>query len=166
MSAEPQPGFFRRRRWLTTLLVLLAILVPASWGVMSYVDRKGWEFFYSGKDILETVGQMADHLEAADTEGLSAFYAEDFQGRSLGLGTLTPQSERDGLRVASFESAAALPDRDAAVAEWRDYLAGFEEIETAGMWVHRMEDWGKSGHVATVRFELIGRPVGAPRSGI
>ncbi|MEM9593867.1 MAG: CRTAC1 family protein, partial [Acidobacteriota bacterium] len=47
-----------------------------------------------------------------------------------------------------------------------DYLAGFEEIETAGMWVHRMEDWGKSGHVATVRFELIGRPVGAPRSGI
>jgi hypothetical protein len=54
----------------------------------------------------------------------------------------------------------------ASSAAWELYLGGFAEIEEAGFHLDRLEEWRGRELAARVRFELIGRPRGAPHAAI
>ncbi|MGE0454518.1 MAG: CRTAC1 family protein [Vicinamibacteria bacterium] len=163
-AAGPRRPFYRRLRYVLGALVALAIvgLVAASW-----VDRIGWKFFRTGEGLTHKLADLGARLTARDMAGIEKFYASDFRGAPLGLSSLKLAESRDGLRIYPFRSPGGSADRAAAVAEWRDYLAGFDSIEEAHLYVHRLESWASpTDLVASVRFELIGTPTGEARSGI
>src|SRR4029077_11263853 len=94
-------------------------------------------------------------------------YAPGFQGSPLGLASLRPVGEKDGIATLRFTAAKGTVDRGAAVEEWRAYLDGFSAIEEIGLHLHRVEAWEAGGEVrGLVRFEVIGTPKGHARSGI
>lgn len=176
MSLEPGPArasehaaghrrpFYRRLRYVVAGLVALAIVFLAA---TSWVDRIGWRFFRTGEGLTHNLADLAARLAARDVGAIENFYASDFRGAPLGLTGLKPAEARDGLRIYPFRSSGGSADAAAAVAEWREYLAGFESIEEARLHVHRLESWASASEiVASVRFELIGTPSGEARSGI
>ncbi len=176
--AEPSPGgaaptsagaVVRRPRssrlpYIAAGLVAVVVmgLVAASW-----VDRVGWKFFNTGEGLTLTLSDLARHLAARDVAAFGKFYASDFRGAPLGLTGLKLSDERDGVRNYPFQSSGASADRAAALAEWQEYLKGFDNIEEAHLYVNRLESWGSASDlVANVRFELIGTPIGESRSAI
>ena len=157
----------RRRRRLTVLLIAATVLVAGGWAAAAWIDRVGWHFFNTGKDVVETLGEMAAAARAGNLEAFGEHFGAGFSGELLGLNDLALDDDRDGVRVYSFQSSGAAPDLEAAIGEWRDYLATFEEIEEVLMFVHRLDAWKSDDDIrARVRFELIGTPRGEPRSGI
>src|SRR5262245_41586768 len=159
--------FLRRHRWLIWLGVALAVLAALLWGVVTYVDRVGWEFFSKGRDAGVTLNAMARALRAGDLATLEGFYAPDFQGRRLGLTDLHPVDNRDDVRVYALQSKGETPHHQAALAEWQAYLEGIASIEEVRLHVHRLENWrGTDELVASVRYELIGVPKGEAYAGI
>ncbi len=135
--------------------------------VMDHVDRQGWRFFNSGKDIVATLGSMAKAAKGKDGAGIESFYAADYSGAPLGLNRLRQTEEKDGARLYRFTSEGGAAGRDAALAEWRQYLDSFESIEEVQMHVHRLLQWDSGPELlADVRFELIGTPKGAAQPGI
>ena len=138
-----------------------------SWGVVTYVDRVGWEFFHKGRDTVATLNTMARALRARDLTTLQEFYAPDFQGRLLGLTDLQLVDNRDDVRLYALQSRGETPHRQAALAEWQAYIEGLASIEEVRLHVHRLEKWrGTDEVVASVRYELIGVPTGEPQAGI
>ena len=155
-----------RRRWRTLLIAVVAF-VAAGWLSMTWVDRTGWHFFNTGKDVLTVLAQMATALDAGDFDAFGVHFAADYRGELLGLGDLQLHDDRDGVRSYRFASGGEVSDRASAITEWRDYRAGLDEIEEVMMFVHRMDAWKSDGDIrARVRFELIGTPAGEARSGI
>jgi ASPIC and UnbV/FG-GAP-like repeat len=153
----------RRRRWLRSLL-----LAPAD-----RVDRAGTDFYNAGRSIGDMLKRLAAALRERDLAAVESFYHVEYRGGSLGLAPLhatpppPPDSDRDGVRIYRLRAAAAEGGRQAAVDEWRDYLAGFADIEELALHVHLLESWDAAkGLVASIRFEAIGRTHGAPRAGI
>src|SRR5947209_8329941 len=88
-------SFFRRHRWLVWLGavvvaavswdlawlgVAVVVVAAVSWGVMTYVDRVGREFFSKGQDVVVTLSTIARVLRSRDLATLEGFYAPDFQG--------------------------------------------------------------------------------------
>ncbi|MGH9719220.1 MAG: CRTAC1 family protein, partial [Bryobacteraceae bacterium] len=143
------------------------VLVLGGSMTMEYMDKSGWRFFNTGKSIVTTLSGLAKAIEARDAGAVESFYASDYTGSRLGLAKLDQAAERDGIRRLLFHSDGPALDRNAAVAEWRTYLEGFESIEEAGLHVHRLEKWDSGGEwIASIRFEVIGKPKGAPESGI
>src|SRR5260370_369199 len=65
-------------------------------------------------------------------------------------------------------SLALAPAAGAAAssAGWAPYLGGCAEIGGAGFRLDRLREWRGKELAARVRFELIGRPLGAPRAAI
>ncbi|MEX2262160.1 MAG: CRTAC1 family protein [Bryobacteraceae bacterium] len=129
------------------------------------LDREGLRFFHTGKSIVLTLARMAKLVEARDLAGLERHYAAGFEGQRLGLTRLEAVEEKDGVRKYIFRSDGPLATRDAAIAEWRAYLDGFQSIEDTGMYVHRLEEW-KNRKIAVIRFEVIGVPKGAAYAAI
>jgi hypothetical protein len=118
-----------------------------------WVDRVGWRFFRAGEGLTITLADLAQRLRAGDTAALDRFYAADFRGLPLGLNDLKLADQRDGVRVYPFRSSGAAADRGAAIAEWKEYLAGFAEIEELHLYVHRLESWWSPDDlVASIRF--------------
>ncbi len=161
-----QPRVLRlpRRRHLLRDLLLAPI---------DRIDRAGTDFYNTGRSIVEMLKRLAAALRERDLAAVESFYNLEYRGGALGLAALhavpppPPDSDRDGVRVYRLRAPGEEVGRRAAVAEWRDYLAGFAAIEELGLHVHLLESWNADkGIVASIRFELIGRPHGAPFSGI
>src|SRR6266850_2535709 len=149
-----------------SVLTPVALFVAASM-TMDHFDRTGWKFFNTGKDIATNLGSMAKAVQAKDAAAIETFYAGDFSGSPLGLTRLEQAEEKDGVQKLQFRSIGGAAGRDAAVQEWRSYMETFESIEEAGLHIHRLEKWDSPNDlVASVRFELIGKPKGAAQSGI
>ena len=144
----------------------IAVLVALTVITAVRVDRRGRQFFQDGRDIVGTLDQLAALLRSGDTDGIGRIYSEDFAGTRLGLLTRDLAEEKDGIRRYRQRSDGGAVDCAAALAEWRDYRQGFSSVEESGLHLHRLEAWGGSELVATVRFEVIGTPKDAPRSGI
>ncbi|MBT5829225.1 MAG: CRTAC1 family protein [Candidatus Latescibacteria bacterium] len=132
---------------------------------MRYVDHLGWAFFNSGRGTVVMLGNMAEALRNHDAERVGKFYAPTFQGRSLGLNNRTKVDDRDGIRIYNFVAEGEHATPTAALAEWDTYLDGFDSIDEAGLYIHRLESWDDIV-VASVRFELIGTPKGETLQGI
>jgi len=158
------------KRWRILLLVLvplLAIVLGGTFLFLDHVNRESLRFLETGRKIVLTLDSVSTALEKGDLETLSSFYSEDYQGTLLGLTGLEPAVDLDGIRRLPFSPNGSSAERDSGLREWQQYLTGFESIEEAGLHIHRLEKW-QSGEewVASIRFELIGRPKEAPRAGI
>jgi len=142
------------------------------------LDRRGRRFFAAGRSVVDALDELGAAVLARDLEGLRGAYAADYRGRALGLdalaGTAATASEKDGVRILKLGAAVRGAAGDAwdtralgaAGASWEPYLASFAEIEEAGFHLDRLLEWRGRELAARVRFELIGRPRGAPHAGI
>jgi len=140
------------------------------------LDRSGKRFFAAGRAVVDCLGELAAAIRARDLARVARHYDPEYAGRPLRLANLARQSENDGIVVLALGGAAGAgaagggspedADAGAAVAGWREYLAGFDEIEEVGLHLDRLEEWRGRELSARVRFELIGRPLGAPWAGI
>jgi hypothetical protein len=156
----------RRRRWLLGAALPL-LLTGGSWAALVAADRWGRKFLAAGRSIVDFLADLAGALEASDTDRIARCYATDFAGQDLGLLACRLVDERDGVRTLRLHAAGGAQDRAAAVAAWGAYLAGFAAIEEVRLHLDRLESWrAPRDLVASVRFELIGTPHGAPRAGI
>jgi hypothetical protein len=150
------------RSVLASLIVLGGLLfIAARW-----VDARGMAFYDAGSDIARTLTTFGVALTEGDTGALAALYAPDFQGSRLGLLTRDLASEKDGTKVYRQRSDGASVDRGGALAEWAAYRGAFSSLEEATLNIHQLEGWSGPTLVATIRFEAIGTPAGAPRPGI
>ncbi len=153
----------RWRRYLVILFTFVAVmLIAAIW-----IDRRGVAFFDSGHDIVTgALDPFANALAANDAAAMDRLYAADFAGTRLGLTSRDAPTVKDGVRQFIQKSDNAAQDRTAALAEWHAYRDGFASVETAELHIDQLEQWGGSTLGATIRFEVIGTPKGAPQSGI
>ncbi len=166
MNALNPVGSLHRRRGLRILAVLL-ILACALWAASWFLDRAGTRFYATGREIQHTLAGFAKALQANDEAALDAFFAAGYAGTTLSLGQLELVSNEDGIRTYEFKTSGAPADRQAAIAEWRQYRAGFTELEETGLFLHRLERWrGDGPYAASLRFEAIGTPTGEARAGI
>ncbi len=155
-----------RKRSRFIVAVLLAIVAVAILAAV-WVDRRGVAFFESGRDIVVgALDPFAAALAAGDAAAMDHLYAADFSGTRLGLLTREPAGAKDGAKQFVQRSDRAVLDRAASLAEWRAYRDSFASVDEAGLHVDQLEQWGGSTLVATVRFEVIGTPKGAPQAGI
>jgi hypothetical protein len=153
----------RRWRLLASLLTIVVVAIL----IARWIDRRGVAFFESGRDIVAgALDPFAAALAADDAAAMERLYAADFSGTRLGLLTRQPAGEKDGAKRFVQQSDRAAIDRTAALAEWRAYRDSFASVEEAGLHIDQLEQWGGSTLVATVRFEVIGTPAGAPQAGI
>ncbi len=155
-----------RRQWWKRLLIAAVVLALAALGAATWVDRTGWKFFNTGKEVAATLTEMARTLKARDFDALAGYLDGAFQGQRLGLTELQLADDRDGVRIYRW-TAGESQDGTAALSEWRAYIGGFSEIDEVMMFVHRLDAWRSSDSIhARVRFELIGTPIGEARAGI
>jgi hypothetical protein len=131
------------------------------------LDRAGVGFHAAGRSVVDCLAALAAAVKARDLVRLRRFYAPEYAGRPLHLHRLGPPAAKDGVLVQRLGAAdGPRDDGEAAIAGWREYLAGFGEIEEVGFHLDRLEEWRGAELVARVRFELIGKPLGAPEAGI
>lgn len=162
----PKGGSGRRlRRLVLPAAIGLVLLVALMLGAMAYLDSAGRSFYTAGRETVDLFAALAAAFERQDAESLGSFFAADYAGRLLGLGSPVPASDVDGIRISTFQGGGAA-DRDAAVEEWMGYRRSFAAIEEAALHVHRLEKWGAEKRVAVARLEVIASPHGSPRSGI
>jgi hypothetical protein len=164
VSSKPvsrPPARLWRRAIVFFIVLGVAAFVTARW-----IDARGLLFYNSGREIVQTLDRFGVALAAGDTSAVAALHASDFTGTRLGLLTRELAHEKDGAKVYRQRSDGAATDRAGAVEEWRAYRDTFGSVLEAGLHVHQLEEWGGSTLVATVRFEVIGTPVGALRAGI
>jgi enediyne biosynthesis protein E4 len=163
-SARPASSMARRlRRLIVGLVILAAILLIAA----VVIERRGNAFFDTGRDIvIGALDPFAAALAAGDGSAMERLYAPDFAGTRLGFASRDLASTIDGARRFVQKSDGAPQDRAAALAEWRAYRDTFASIRAAELHIDQVEEWGGATVGATVRFELIGAPIGAPEPGI
>jgi ASPIC/UnbV protein/VCBS repeat protein len=131
------------------------------------IDQIGLRFYGAGAEIVNYLNQLSLAIASRDAARIGEFFSPGFQGTSLGLTTLHPTEERDGICRYRLAPGNDTLDRDQALAEWLAYLASFESIEEVGFHIHRLEEWkSPQRRVASIRFELIGKPASAQRFGI
>ena len=153
-------------------IILSCVIAPVVLWVggslaVDHIDENYKKFFGAGKTIVDDMDRMAKRLKARQVDALAEFYSDGFSGRRLGVANLIPSTEKDGLKRLLWKSDGATINRNDALSEWRDYVAGFDSIEEVGVHLHRLEKWDSpSEYVAVIRFELIGTPRGARQSGI
>lgn len=154
-------------RFLRICILAAVLLLGGGYFAVRLVDERADRFFNTGKTIVETLRHLSKAVQAKDLAAIEPFYASDYHGSSLGTTRLVPAGETGDIRELRFGAERSPQDRNAAVAEWRAYLEGFESIEEVGMHLYHLEKWGASGDwVATVRLEVIGKPKDAARSSI
>ncbi len=131
------------------------------------VDQRGWRFFDTGKGIVDMGLSFSKAVKARDAAALAGLFTPGYKGNVLGLNGMEQVEDKDGIRRYKMKGGAAVTGPEAAAAEWKAYLDGFESIEEVSLFVHRLKDWQASpGPDAVVRFELIGTPKGAKQAGI
>jgi hypothetical protein len=171
----PIPLSTRRRRWLAGGFLTVLVALPAAWLAGRQAERQGLAFYESGRAAVASLAALADALEARDLDGLQAAFAPGFSGRDLGLPTpataaaAEPVSHWDGIVITRFEPSGAALGGPGMVDAWWRYLHGFEDLEAVELHLRRIESphrMDRGELVATVRFEAIGTPRGAPRAGI
>ena len=151
--------------WLLALAVSAALAVwLGAVHVERLIERRGEHFYETGKAAVGLLGRLAGALEARDARGIAAVCSPDFEGSPLGLDRPVLAGDHDGVVTWRFEAPSGVVGREGAVDEWLHYLAGLESIEKVGLHLERLESWGPEP-AATVRFELLGTPRGAARSG-
>ena len=165
-SADKQSTSRRFARGWRFAAILVVLAVSAWMPLTAWVDRRGREFLQSGQDIVGTLDRFAVALAAGDAAAMGRFYAPDFSGTSLGLLTRDLVDEKDGTRHYRLRSHGGPVDGVGATAEWCAYHDSFASIEEAGLHIDQLEQWSGPQLVATVRVEVIGTTVGAPRAGI
>ena len=152
---------------LAVFVALPLVAMAAGWVAVRQVEKRGDGFFDRGKSIVATLEQLACAAKVLDRHKMGEFFATDYRGESLGLGSLTLADSKDGIQRLTMRSDGAERDRIAALAEWDSYLRSFDSIETAELHLHQLEDWGSGKNLRViVRAEFIARPHGAPASGI
>jgi hypothetical protein len=167
ITAEKGAYMSKRSRRLLSVAVILAVLIVITLIIANYLERAGNTFFDRGKQVVDTLEALGKKVQARDISGIESFYSASFRGSSLGLGKIKQIEEKDGIRQLAMASGGDLPNRAAALDEWKEYLSGFDLIEEVGIHVHRMKEWqSDKERIAEVRFELIGTPKGAPQAGI
>ena len=158
----------KRRRALIfgSFLAPLALVTIGSL-ILTKVNRYGVSFFETGKGISGRLDELARSLKQRDYAALAPFFSAGYRGTRLGIASLSPAGEQDRVRRLVMQGGKISAARDNAIEEWRAYLSGLETIEEVQLHLHRIEQWGASGPVmASVRFELIGKPAGARQAGI
>ncbi len=155
----------RNRLYIFGALLTPVALFVISSSAMDTMDKNGWRFFNTGKEVVQTLGRLGKAIEAKNPGAVEGFYDAKFKGRRLGLNSLELATEKDGIRKLRMKSDGSADTPSAAVEEWRAYVDSFESISEAGVHVHRLEKW-KDELIASVRFELIGIPKGSSRSAI
>ena len=131
------------------------------------IDQTGLRFYNAGSGITTTLNQLARALCARDTSRIQEFFSPRFRGSSLGLLRHQLVEEKDGICKFRISGENKALDRDGALQEWYAYLNSFEAIEEVGLHIHRLEQWkSPNSRVASIRFELIGKPKEAKRYGI
>jgi hypothetical protein len=152
--------------WILGAALPLA-LAGGGWAALVAADRWGRRFLAAGRSVVDFLAGLSSALEARDAERIGRHFSIDYAGQDPGLLDLLPVGERDGVRTLRFAPPGVRQDRDSAVAAWQAYLAGFAAIEQVALHLVRLESWRASRDVvASVRFELIGTPRGAPAAGI
>lgn len=144
----------------TYLLLTVAVCGFGAFGVVRYVDRSGLRFFENGRQIVRLMEDFGKAAKARDFDALQAAFATDYRGESLGLTSLRQVEDRDDVLRWVFSPKPGAVEAADAISEWRTYLEGFESIEEAGFYVHRMEGAATHELHATIRFELIATPLG------
>ncbi|HWP85475.1 MAG TPA: VCBS repeat-containing protein, partial [Terriglobia bacterium] len=135
--------------------------------VVDRVDQSGLKFFETGSAVVRTLEQWGQALPRSGGSGLKPFYAEQFQGTSLGLNDRLLFEEKDGVQRFRFQSSGHVGGRDEALREWQEYVASFESIEEAGFYLDRLREWENPAQITTtVRFELIGIPRGSAYAAV
>jgi hypothetical protein len=135
--------------------------------IASQITRTGLDFFNSGRDVVLLLGEIAVEIRNGDASDIKPHLSETFTGHKLGLTHMALTGQRDGIRLYSFQSDGPTGNRKEAVAEWQTYVDGFVSIETVGLHLHRLEEWGSNDKlVASIRYELIGTPIGESEPGI
>src|SRR5436305_3785863 len=162
----PKSSFTRRKTTLFGLVVVPLALAGGTWFSLGRFDAEGERFYHQGRAVVETLDRFAGALKRRDLTAVEGFYSPSFRGASLGLASLEPAAEKDGVADLRFTSRHDGLDRAAALAEWQAYLAGLAAIDEVGLHLHHLPSWRGDVIEAVVRFELIGRPQGASRSGI
>ncbi|HVT60582.1 MAG TPA: CRTAC1 family protein [Thermoanaerobaculia bacterium] len=176
-SKDRRDGGKGKKRWLYGLALAPVVAGVGAWLGLDALDRKGREFYAAGRRVVGHLGALAAAARARDSMAITRFFSPAFRGGPLGFNGLAPAAAKDGVELHRFtagvgaspsSSEAPAPGGRAAVAaEWQQYLAGFERIEEVGIHLDRVEEWEPGGAMtATVRFELIGTPHGAPHPGI
>src|SRR5688500_4114440 len=165
VSAKQQVSHTRTRLWRRALVFVLALIgavvVTARW-----IDARGLRFFEDGREVGLALKTLATAFRDGSAEAVGRLHAAGFSVTSLGLLTRQLTHDKDGAKLYRQRSGGGATDRAVAVAEWDAYRKGFTVVEAAGLNVHQLEQWGGSTLVATVRFEVIGTPAGAPHPGI
>jgi hypothetical protein len=163
----------RQRRVIFSLVLAPAVLAGASWLGLVAMDRRGLDFYHAGRGVVDELDGLAAALKTRDPAAIGRFFDAGYKGEALGLDSLGPAAEKDGVRVARFgwfgpRGAAAPPaeDRDAALVSWESYLAGFSSVDELGLHLDRLDEWSGDELVGRARFELIGTPRGAAHAGI
>ncbi|MEQ1884821.1 MAG: CRTAC1 family protein [Bryobacteraceae bacterium] len=147
----------RKRRTVLWLVGFLLLFAAGSLGFMEYSERAGLEFFENGKSILATLGVIGHAIKAGDAAALEKSYATSFKGTALGMNHLKAGEVTDGVHRFAFTGGGAA-DRDAAMAEWKSYIAGFESIEESALHIFRIVPVQAGEDLAaSVRFEVIGK---------
>ncbi len=155
----------RNRLYIFGALLTPVALFVISLSAMEMVEKDGWRFFNTGKEIVQTLGRLGKALEAKNLEAVENFYAAKFKGQRLGLNNLELVTEKDGIRKLRLKSDGSADTPSAAVEEWRAYVNSFESVSEVGVHIHRLEKW-KDDLIVSARFEMIGIPKGLPRSVI
>lgn len=153
-----------RPRWRYALLLLVAI-AAASLAIGLWLEHRGEVFYESGRDIVAAVDSLAASIAAGNGDAIARAYSPEFSGARLGLETRELADQKDGVRHFVLRGGGAA-DRGAAVADWLAYRGSFASVETTELHVDRLEAWGGSPMVATIRFEAIGTPKGEAQAGI
>ena len=157
----------RVRRWgIGGVLVLVGLYLGGS-VLGDRIEQRGQQFYETGTAAEVVLSAFARALHARAADALNDVFASSFQGTHLDLTTRQIASSKDGIRTFRLGADRVGLTRDAAVAEWGAYLASFESIDEATLHLDRIERW-RAGEdlLASVRFELIGTPQGAPRPSI
>jgi hypothetical protein len=138
-----------------------------AWLGLEALDRRGRAFHAAGHLVVGALDELGAAVLAGDLGRVLRCHAAGYRGQPLGLTAPGTKAERDGIWVCELGAGSgAAEDRGAAVAAWQAYLGGFAEVEEAAFHLDRLERWRGRELVARVRFELIGRPLGAPQAGI
>ncbi|HEX6463786.1 MAG TPA: CRTAC1 family protein, partial [Vicinamibacterales bacterium] len=141
-------------------MLALALVIGA------WVDRRGREFFESGRDVVAALDTLAGAIKSDDQSAIERAYAAAFTGNDLGLATRDLADAKEGVRHYRQRSDGAATDRAAAVAAWCAYRESFASIQTTELHLDRLTSWGGQRLEATVRFEAIGTPKGESQAGI
>ncbi len=146
----------------------MALLIAAAGWTSRTVQRAGREFDSRGRAVSALLERMAAALAARDLPVLERIYDEPFRGKRLGLADLSRDRQwalPDGVQIVRIRQVPpGMARPEVALAEWRDYLDGFDRIEEVRLSLERLDRWREVEMMGIVAFELIGTPRGASRS--